>query len=537
MTIDRPEPGASRLSWRHAGGAPVTVGPVNRPHALRSRLRRGVFCLLIGLLAAGCAGHFAVPQAPELQRPRASTDFFAAVDRAVRRAGVRDAADAPVTGFPYLRTNRFLVEQVKTLKTEDQFNDRLVWMRELDQAGRERELRNLPQDIRIETAAALGEPAELAGLFARLRFHGEQLMQHDASRPQAREFLLSVLRVPDEYATHLRVLGLYPLALVPVSIVHRRAEREFMRWHRTPYADLETLGTLTVYLPKMRPAYDRRRVRLLMEAGKRNPGGVPRPGEAAARELAGMFAPRILQDVAGDYDRIGAVVWNGEHIGIDAARPTCYYYLTHGYFDGRVVLQINYVFWYAARSGPLAPSIEKGNLDGLTVRVSLQASGSAVMIDIMNNCGCYHFFVPDRERIARVLPNPRGFDAWVPGWMPAEFPRKPLSLRVNTGWHQVVNVGAGRGAGYPLTYRLVPYERLESIRRGEGRFESLFTPAGIAKQTGRIEPLLLFPMGIPAVGSMRQRGHHAIILVGRAHFDDPHLFDRNFEYRPLRPEP
>jgi hypothetical protein len=29
---------------------------------------------------------------------------------------------------------------------------------------------------------------------------------------------------------------------------------------------------------------------------------------------------------------------------------------------------------------------------------------------------------------------------------------------------------------------------------------------------------------------MRQRGHHAIKLVGRAHFDDPQLFDESFEF-------
>ena len=32
-------------------------------------------------------------------------------------------------------------------------------------------------------------------------------------------------------------------------------------------------------------------------------------------------------------------------------------------------------------------------------------------------------------------------------------------------------------------------------------------------------------MGIVDIGSMRQRGHHAIKLVGREHFDDPDLFD------------
>jgi hypothetical protein len=38
-------------------------------------------------------------------------------------------------------------------------------------------------------------------------------------------------------------------------------------------------------------------------------------------------------------------------------------------------------------------------------------------------------------------------------------------------------------------------------------------------------------MGIPSIGSMRQRGHHAILLSGRAHFDDPDLFNVNFIFR------
>jgi hypothetical protein len=37
-------------------------------------------------------------------------------------------------------------------------------------------------------------------------------------------------------------------------------------------------------------------------------------------------------------------------------------------------------------------------------------------------------------------------------------------------------------------------------------------------------------MGIPDVGSMRQRGHHALTLVGRSYFSDPYLLDNNFEY-------
>jgi hypothetical protein len=38
-------------------------------------------------------------------------------------------------------------------------------------------------------------------------------------------------------------------------------------------------------------------------------------------------------------------------------------------------------------------------------------------------------------------------------------------------------------------------------------------------------------MGIHKIGSMRQRGHHAIELIGRSQFDDPTLFDESFVFK------
>jgi hypothetical protein len=153
------------------------------------------------------------------------------------------------------------------------------------------------------------------------------------------------------------------------------------------------------------------------------------------------------------------------------------------------------------------------------------------MIDIMNNCGCYHFFVPDKNRIERILPTPLAIDAFVPRWIPASFPQNRLSLRVISGWHQVDNIDTLNRPKNFLPYQLVPYDHLEMLPQYHTSYESIFNARGIVKNTGRIEPLIFFPMGIPDVGSMRQRGHHAIKLVGRAHFDDPDLFDDNFEFK------
>jgi hypothetical protein len=83
----------------------------------------------------------------------------------------------------------------------------------------------------------------------------------------------------------------------------------------------------------------------------------------------------------------------------------------------------------------------------------------------------------------------------------------------------------------PIPYELVPYDTLEVLPHEDGRTESIFDSVGIAKCAGRIERFILFSMGIPEIGSMRQRGHHATELIGRAHFDNPDLFDRSFVFK------
>jgi hypothetical protein len=225
------------------------------------------------------------------------------------------------------------------------------------------------------------------------------------------------------------------------------------------------------------------------------------------------------------------MMWQNSQAVVNPLKPTVYYYFSHTRFKGTPVIQLNYVIWYSARNGPESPWIERGRLDGLTVRISLDPQGRPFMVDIMNNCGCYHFFVPDEDRVQRILPLPFAIDAFVPRWLPDAFPQNRLSVRVKSGWHQVNHISATDLPSDYIPYRLVPYEQLEKLPHDGQRAESLFDPDGIAKNTGRIEPLIFFPMGIPQVGSMRQRGHHAVKFVGREHFDDPNIFDQNFEFR------
>jgi hypothetical protein len=496
---------------------------------MRRNLRLHVFLLLPILVLIGCAAISMNRQVAKFQRPPEDVRFFELLDRTVAEAGVRDASVFTVSGFPYLRTNRFLTGLKDDLNNEARKELWVYRLQQLDLETRQREIHNLPAAALKDLARQLGEPTGRQMLQERAAFYSAKMLPHDQRRPDFYEVLLGAVSDPSEYSTAMRVVGLYPLTSMPVTAVTRNVQEKFRKWHYAPADQLETLGELTAYLPARSTEYSEQTVRLVLDRSRQNTLRIPQPSIADQQILLAMFAPIINQDVAAAYDRIGEVVWQDNKVGIDAAKPRVYYYFSHARFKGVPVLQLNYVFWYSARNGQNSPWIERGPVDGITVRVSLDYDGHPFMVDIMNNCGCYHFFVPHRKKIGKMIPTPDGIDAFVPRRLPKAYPRKRLKLRIISGWHQVAHMDDEMNAAISLPYQLAAYEQLEMLPHDDQSFESLFNPDGIGKGSERIEPLIFFPMGIADIGSMRQRGHHAVKLVGREHFDDPDLFDRNFE--------
>lgn len=485
------------------------------------------FLWMISLLP-GCTTNISNLFVESAQRPGEAVSFFEALDKTVERAGVRNAASVQIQGFPYLRSNRFLAKLSLQLESENQKEQWILWQQLLDLDARVKEIRTLPEDDLKALANRLNIEAERSVLLSRVRFYSDQLQLHDQYLPNYYRAVQAATQIPDEYVTGYRVAGLYPITSMPVAAVTRRVFGEIAGWHATPADQLTILGRLKSYGPSVVLEYSEPVVYAIMHRSRQNPIGLPLPSSEDAMTLLQMFAPVYIQDEAASYDRIGEVVWNGNKIGVSPDRPKLYFFFSHAFFKGEPILQINYTLWYPARNGPNAPRIEHGLLDGLTVRISLDPDGRPFMVDMMNNCGCYHFFIPRKDRVKRILPSPMAIDAFVPTWLPESFPEKRLSVRINSGWHQVNHVSAGVITEDLRSYELIPYDRLEALPQDEKGFESMFDAKGIAKNTGRIEPLFLFPMGIPEVGSMRQRGHHAIKMIGRAHFDDPVLFDMHF---------
>jgi hypothetical protein len=498
----------------------------------RSHIPTSLFCLAIWFFVSACS----TPPQPTRHtlegRPAEAVAFFEALDAAVEEHGVRNAAAFAVPGFPYLRTNRFLGDPVLR-QTGPGARD--LWidsMRRLDRYGRRQEIQNLPDPV-VTSMANITDPGKArTELARRADLAAAQLIEYDRNQAGFEEKLWAAAVAPSEYSTSMRVLGLYPLFVIPFGIGTEHAYFRFRQWHAAAPEDLPLEGTLTTFVPEA-DGPERIAILEILAGLPRDAFGFPVLSPAYEKQLIEAFAPVIVQDVAGDYDRFGQVRWRADRVGVDIDRPTVYFYLTKAYMGKDPVLQLNYTFWYTARAGRRPPSFEKGPMDGVTVRINLDLHGRADLVDIINNCGCYYLIVPRRERIQTVTSTFSGLYPFVPTYLPEGFPERSLTLRLISGWHQIERVSAESPSQEPaVTYRLLPYERLESLPRDDGSQASVFTDQGIMKDSERIEPYIFFSMGIPKIGYMRQRSHHAIELVGRAHFTDPGLYNRYFEFRP-----
>ena len=486
--------------------------------------------VILILFLHGCATIGVDQRVVDFQRPAEYARFFEVLDRIVDEADTRNAASFSVSGFPYLRTNRFLTGLKHELDTDARKEQWIRWLQQLDMEARVKEIGNLSSEAIRELSLELGEASDRKILLERVAFFSEKMLNHDRHRADFFSAVQAAVINPDEYRTAYRVMGLYPITSLPVALVTYRVQDEFTSWHHTPADQLEVQGELIAYGPSQPTAYSQSVASMILKRSRNNALGVPIPSAADEKTLIAMFAPLIQQDQVQSYDRIGEVVWKDGHVRVDVQQPTVYYFLTHARFKGEPILQLNYAFWYSARAGPNPPWFERGELDGVTVRISLDGDGLPFMVDIMNTCGCYHFLVPDQKRVKRIIPTQGEVDVFVPRWMPDSFPQRRLIMRLNSGWHQVVHLGAAENSPGHLPYRLVAYDELEMLRQSANNRESIFNSRGIAKDSERIEYLIFFSMGIPDVGSMRQRGHHAVKLVGRLDFEDPDLFDDNFEF-------
>ena len=482
--------------------------------------------LVAGFLVAGCAtleAPFSVHLASEAPQVRSCAEWYRVLDERVATAGTRDAQDASVAGFPYLRVSRLLASlRPAALSDERALHELTDRMLALDLEARRYEIMNLPAGQLAESRLALQRTGECAKL----------LLEIDLARPAARDALLRNAEVPDDYRLASCILGLYWLTRVPFAEGVRRQEEET----RAAFGrDLAVAGRAmreVHYAPELGALLPRAGVALLLARAAENSPHIPELSESDMKEVLAAYAPSLAIEVNGDYDRFGTLRWlrDTDSPSVNGAELAVYGHPAWTRYADRVLLQLVYTLWFPARPPQSEGDPLAGKHEGITWRVTLAPDGEPLVYDAIHPCGCYHQFFPTPR--AAIRPAPGGLGEWV--FSPQSLPRiadgeRPLA-RIASGTHYIDRVAVARGTDSLARYEIRPYGELRTLPRYSGDRASAFGPDGLVPGTERTERFLFWPMGIVSAGAMRQWGRHATVFVRRRHFDDADLFEKRFRF-------
>lgn len=484
------------------------------------------FCIA---LLAGCASlDQPLRSHAESQEPlvRECAEWFRVMDERIDAAGVRDAQDARVPGFPYLRVSRLLA----SMRGEARLNDAAARaladrMLALDLQAREYELLNLPADQAGGLPDATGRFDPRTAI-RRTGECGRLLLDIDLARAESRSAWLERAGVPDDYLLSSRILGLYALSSVPFSEGVKRYQADTLAaFQRGP-----AQAGVVRYAPMPGAPRTRSAVAALLERTAANPLGIPEPSGSELQDLLAVYAPSFEVEVRGDYDRLGALRWRRGEVapGVDASQVVVYAHPAWTRYRGRVLLQLVYTIWFPERPPQSGSDLLAGTLDGITWRVTLAPDGEPLVYDSIHPCGCYHQFFPTPR--ATALPAPDGGPEWMfsPQALPGTAEDERPLLHIASGTHFIERVSMVKGTDSLVRYEMRSYNELRSLQRPDGTRASAFGPDGLVAGTERPERLLFWPMGILSAGAMRQWGRHATAFVGRRHFDEADLLEKRF---------
>lgn len=478
--------------------------------------------VLLGMLSSFIGGCALAPLDPTTAGNLAPTYAaclaqFKDNDEIIKNAGVRDAQNPSVRGFPYLRTSRFLASFRDQLTTEEK---RAAWIDQLaalDIEGREIEVRNLPPDER--------PPVTDIQELDRCRTLLVDIALED---PIAFDRIRKHSAVADNYQLWARTLGLYPLTSLFVLRGVERLQTNEGHYFKdaapeTTHAEKHIAYGLTTYKSEHHHLN-------AVSQTTRDAIGIPRFEPDVLSKLFVQHSPIwSVASISAD-DRIGSVAYSPNEIAVSTEIPSVYTHLTYTKFNGAVLAQLNYTIWFPARPQEGAFDILSGSLDGITWRVTLDTLGRRLFADAMHNCGCYYMAFPS-DAMRRRDP-PRRFEE--PLWIPQSLSSTadaPVVIHISATAHYIRKIEFSNKLAIDKQLLPVAYNELRSLPTAPGMYQSMFEPNGLINGSERAERWLLWPMGIASAGAMRQVGHHAIAFIGRRHFDDPDLLDRYFESR------
>lgn len=481
--------------------------------------------ILGALTLVGCALSPSQPDTPPREALAHCEAYLSALDETVAAHRVGDAGAWRLPGYRHLRSTRFLASFREQPMTPSQLRDWLEQLRLADQAARLIELGNLPAG----PYRALLADAPASTHAQALAECGVRLTARDARDPVRVQSIRTRAAVPDHYRDWRRVLGLYPLShlfvLRGVYALHDARAASF----REPEPQDAGADSVRRWVPAQMPPLEDAALARALVASARNPLAVPRPDDDLADALLQRHAPVWEFEQHSRDDLIGEVRWDPRRAApvVDTARATEYRWLSHARFQGRSLLQLNYLVWLPARTPTHARDIYAGAFDGLTWRVTLAPDGTALAYESMHACGCYYLLFPG-PRVAVRAPDDGAEPVLVARQLPDTAPGERLAIRVRARDHYVQQVYLTRDRTGEA-YLVRPYADLLRLDDGAGGRRSLFDEDGLLPASARPERWLLWPTGVLSAGAMRRNGTHAIAFVGVRHFDDADLLQRQLQ--------
>lgn len=437
----------------------------------------------------------------------------------VNRDGVTDAGSPALPFYPLLHSNRFLHGLSHSVESDIEIQEWTMLLAALSINARASENKNLSTPW---SDSSLEQLAECSRNFA--------------AEPEYEKSRIEVLNAvrqsefPAHYLNGRQALGalalLRPFLKQRILALHadeRRwffEEESFPRSNSYEYDAMSNSPTARSVADWMRAAY------------ASNELSLPLLPQLRLDSLFAKHAPSLQIEFTDDNDQIGAPEWIGNRVSINSDKPTAYTLPSMTLFEGRKLLQLNYVFWLAERKPNSLVDLYSGKVDSIIWRVTLDEEGQVLLYDSIHSCGCYHkYFVASDSLVAKEQPTSQE---------PANIFRLDavtthdgLSLGITANEHYVVAVNSRsqNTQQQAIPYDLVPYELLHNLE-DDGSHRSLFDEQGLVAGSERLERFTLWPTGILSVGAMRQWGTHATGFIAEQHFDDASLFELYFETVP-----
>ena len=444
------------------------------------------------LALGGCAAwKGADPDAELTSAERSCLQFYAALDRRIDVAGVRDGTEHRLPGFPYLRADRFTASfgpQIGALASDrrltgDPAADRAAYeggevaeaapgsaagrgssgaarsawigrMAWLDRSARRFEIVNLPA-----SAWPVAGYADAAALNAQVTHCSRLLVASHASDPRRTAALVRASAVPDEYSRFKRAAGLYPLTGIGIANGIRRWESQsreaFVSQRLRPS---ETRAVYQHYVPDVPERTTQGAIatsRQILQRAPLDALGVPILDGQAVLGLARAFAPVFEIATSAEHDRFGPLQWIdlGGLVGprvdpywldVDPSQPVVYYQLGYTRYGRATLSQILYTIWFPERMAAEGSDWEAGRIDGLIWRVTLDPAGEPLLFEAVHPSGCCHQFFNTTRLMPKSAPPGHELGEWA--FAPLDMPIEDWLAGRKAGEGRTAVAGPGAGA-------------------------------------------------------------------------------------------